>query len=376
MTEPVRAGREGPPQSAAVQLPATGSARLADLAAQARRVALVGLAKNTGKTVALGAILAELEDDGRCVGVTSVGRDGEEHDVIDIRIEKPPIRLSAGSIVASTDSLLRAAGAPFELLANTQIRTPLGSVQIARLLGAATIEVAGPSAAEDVRAVCEQMLAHGAEQVLIDGAIDRRAASSPQVSDGLIMSTGAALSDDIEVLVRETRAAVDLVNLSQLEDPALRELALSHTGSLLIDAHGQRVTLPAGFALSATEQEIAQLLRENPEPRLLLIAGALCEPLLGGLARGLKGSRLDIVVGDTTKVFLTQRPLEFYRRHGLNILALHPVTLLALTVNPVAPGAHRFDSDQLRGLLAEQIPGLPVIDVLSPAYSAAAARQP
>ena len=31
----------------------------------------------------------------------------------------------------------------------------------------------------------------GAEQVLIDGAIDRRAASSPAVADGLVMATGA-----------------------------------------------------------------------------------------------------------------------------------------------------------------------------------------
>ena len=40
------------------------------------------------------------------------------------------------------------------------------------------------------------MLAHGAEQVVIDGAIDRRAASSPEVSDGLVMSTGAILSEE------------------------------------------------------------------------------------------------------------------------------------------------------------------------------------
>jgi hypothetical protein len=45
------------------------------------------------------------------------------------------------------------------------VRTPLGSVLIARLREAGTIEVAGPSAAEDVRAVSTAMLGHGAEQV-------------------------------------------------------------------------------------------------------------------------------------------------------------------------------------------------------------------
>ena len=57
------------------------------------------------------------------------------------------------------------------------------------------------------------MLAHGAEQVLIDGAIDRRAASSPEVADGLLMSTGAVLSDDIDEVVARTADAVELVRL-------------------------------------------------------------------------------------------------------------------------------------------------------------------
>ncbi|MEA2208229.1 MAG: hypothetical protein QOF54_706, partial [Solirubrobacteraceae bacterium] len=44
---------------------------LSDLTASAGRLALVGLAKNTGKTEALGALLRELRAAGRAVGVTS-----------------------------------------------------------------------------------------------------------------------------------------------------------------------------------------------------------------------------------------------------------------------------------------------------------------
>jgi hypothetical protein len=374
MTEPVRAGHDRPDAAASTQVPPAGGGRLADLASPARRVALVGLAKNTGKTVALGAILSELSSEGRSVGVTSVGRDGEEHDVIDSRIEKPPIHLRAGSLVASTDSLLRAAAVPFELLAQTAIRTPLGTVQIVRLLEAAAIEVAGPSAAQDVRAVSDAMLELGAEQVLIDGAIDRRAASSPAVSDGIVMSTGAALSDDIEEVVSQTRAAVDLVNLPEVVDPQPGELLRANADGLLIDRLGEQVKLPRGFALSATEQEIGQLLREHPQPRRLLIAGALCEPLLEGLAKALRGAPLDVVVADTTKVFLTRRPLGWYRRHALNIQALQRVNLIAITVNPLAPGAHRFDSAELLGLLGQAIPGVPLLDVLSRDYTSLTSR--
>ncbi len=179
--------------------------RLADLLAGTRRVALVGLAKNTGKTETLAAILRELAERETCVGVTSIGRDGEEHDVIDARIEKPRIVLQAGSLVASTDALVRASGLAHERLAQTGVRTPLGEVVIARLAEQGAVEVAGPSAAEDLRKVSDAMIGFGAEIVLIDGSIDRRAASSPAVADGLVIATGAVLSEDIERSSRPRR---------------------------------------------------------------------------------------------------------------------------------------------------------------------------
>ena len=64
--------------------------------------------------------------------------------MIDFRIEKPRVELPAGSLVATTDSLLRASGIPHELLERTGVRTPLGEVLIARLKGPGAIEVAGP----------------------------------------------------------------------------------------------------------------------------------------------------------------------------------------------------------------------------------------
>jgi hypothetical protein len=74
-------------------MPDAAPARLSELVADTRVLALVGLAKNTGKTVTLRAILGEHAVAGRTVGVTSIGRDGERHDVIDARIEKPSVEL-------------------------------------------------------------------------------------------------------------------------------------------------------------------------------------------------------------------------------------------------------------------------------------------
>jgi hypothetical protein len=341
-------------------------ALLSELLWGIRRLALVGLAKNTGKTETLAAILAEHAAAGRSVGVTSIGRDGEAHDVIDARIEKPRIRLAAGSLVATTDALLRASAVAHQLLERTAIRTPLGEVVLARLSEPGAVEVAGPSAAEDVRSVSEAMAGLGAEQVLIDGAIDRRAASSPAVADGLVMATGAVLGEDIEQVVAATSDAVDLVRLPRAPNGAAALPAREPAS-----AGEESLTLTRGLVLSAEPAEIAALLQTRPDVSTFLIDGALSEHFMQGLlaARGRRDGRaLRIVVGDPTKVFLSHRGPRWYERQGLTIEVLRTIELKAITINPVAPQSHRFDSERLQGLIEEAVGDVPVFDVLGPRY--------
>jgi hypothetical protein len=338
------------------------AARLTDLLSGTRRLALVGLAKNTGKTETLAAILAEHAAAGSRVGVTSIGRDGEEHDVIDARIEKPRVRLAAGDLVASTGALLRASGVAYERLLRTGVRTPLGEVVVARLSQAGTVEVAGPSAAADVRAVSDAMAELGAGQVLIDGAIDRRAASSPAVADGLLMATGAILGTDIAQVVAATADAVDLVKLPRAEDVTGR-------------GGEERLALERRLVLSGEPAEIAALMGEHPRADTLLVDGALSERFLEGLLaarRQRAGRELRVLAGDPTKVFLTRRGPDWYRRQGISIEVLDTIDLKAITVNPVAPQSHRFDSLELRELIEEVAGDVPVLDVRDPSYLALA----
>jgi hypothetical protein len=347
---------------------------LSELTASSRRLALVGLAKNTGKTEALNALLRELEAAGRHVGVTSVGRDGEERDVIDFRIHKPRIVLPGGSLVATTDGLLRASGLPHELLDETNIRTPLGRVLIVRLRGRGAIEVAGPSGAQQVREVADTMLELGAQQVLIDGAIDRRAASSPDVADGLVLSTGAVLAEDIGDVVLQTRDAVELVRLPQLS-PELSErvrAARADDGraSFFLDDDRAPSVLPPRFVLASDAEQIALALDSNPNARWLVVAGALPDRFLRRLLHAAHKRRreLTVVVSDATRVFLSKRGPAWYARQGLRIAVLNAIDLRAITVNPVAPHLHAFDSRQLRDMLTETIGDLPTFDVMHADY--------
>ena len=345
-------------------------ARLSELLSDTRRLALVGLAKNTGKTETLSAILSEHAAAHTRVGVTSIGRDGEARDVIDGRIEKPPVHLAAGSLVATTGELLRASGVAHERLAQTGVRTPRGEVVLARVTEPGTVEVAGPSAAADIRAVSDAMVGLGAEQVLIDGAIDRRAASSPMVSDGLLMATGAVLGEDIERVVATTVDAVELVRLP-------RASARTESGAARApgDADAEQLALERRLVLNGEPAEIAALLKEHPRASTLRVDGALSEPFLEGLLsarRERAGRELTIVAGDPTRVFLSSHGPSWYRRQGLAIEVRQTIELKAITVNPLAPQSHRFDSRQLRELIESAVPDVPVLDVLDASYLALA----
>ncbi|HEV2980020.1 MAG TPA: hypothetical protein VGX51_01205 [Solirubrobacteraceae bacterium] len=331
-------------------MPSATAPRLGELLADVPRLALVGLAKNTGKTETLAAILADHARAGRAVAVTSIGRDGERRDVIDERIAKPPVQLQEGWLVATTGPLLRAGGVAYERLLDTHIRTPLGEVVVARMTQPGEIEVAGPSVAQDVRSVSDAMLSLGAQQVLIDGAVDRRAASSPAVADGLVMATGAVLGHDVNQVVAATADAVEIVRLGQAQDCS--------------DA----LALERGVVLGAEPAQIAQLLASHPDAGALLVRGALGEGFLQALLGATRGKRqLRVIVEDHTRVFLSEHAPAFYARQGVSIEVLASTELVALTVNPVAPQSHSLDSRALRDALRAVAGDVPVIDVREPA---------
>lgn len=338
--------------------------RIGDAIAPAVRVALVGLAKNTGKTVALGAILAELEARGETIGVTSIGRDGEATDAIDDAIAKPPIRLPPMALVATTEPLLARSDARAEVVLRTGHRTPLGRVVVARLLERGTVEVAGPVAAQDVGEVVDTMRRLGAGRVLVDGSIDRRAGASPRLADGVVLSTGAVLSADLDQLARRTRIAAEVMTLPAVADPDLRSRAALLRTSALLREGGEAIPLDPSIVHDRVEG-IVPLLRAHPDVCALVVRGALCEPLLERAGRARRGAPLVVVADDATRVFLGGGTCARHRARGVFLAVLHTIPLLAVTTNPVAPLRHRFDAEELRARIAAELPGVPVLDVLA-----------
>lgn len=335
---------------------------LVDAITPALRLAFVGLAKNTGKTTALAALIPQLHARGERLGVTSIGRDGETHDVLNSRIRKPAIPLPAGSLVASTEALLRTSGLAHRVEARVGHRTPMGQVVVARVLEQGPVIVAGPSTGRGSREISEIMLELGSDRILVDGSINRRAAASPAVANGLVIATGAVLDNDAEQVARRTREAVDLVRIPVVSDAALREVAAATVNGAVVDGAGRAAAIDPRILLGGSSATVSAFFRPHSAMRYVVVRGSLCESFIDGVLHADRPDEVTVVVEDCTRVFLNRFDVSWYARRGVQIAALRATRLCAIVVNPVAPGEYQLP--ELIRQVRAAVPGVPVFDVL------------
>jgi len=112
-------------------------------------------------------------------------------------------------------------------------------------------------------------------------------------------------------------------------------------------------------------EAIVPLLRGRADVRAVVVRGALTEPLLETIGRVRRGAPLAVVADDATRVFPGRGTVARHRARGVSLAVLHPIPLLAVTTNPVAPLRHRFDPHELRDRIAGELPGVPELDVLA-----------
>ena len=203
-----------------------------------RSLAVVGLVKNAGKTTVVNALMANCP---QRFGLTSLGLDGERTDHL-TGLAKPSITPPAGTLVATTQGSLDRSRYAMETLEVLPFHTPLGRVVIGRAAGDGAVEVSGPTTLAELRVTVERLHALGADQVIIDGAINRIGSASPRVSDGVVVATGGMVGDTLDDVLATTVGALDLLMLQGV-DPQRRSLVERHA------AAGSRVVAftPAGW---------------------------------------------------------------------------------------------------------------------------------
>ena len=324
---------------------------------QCRTLSITGMAKNTGKTVALNYLLEQLRLHGKRVAVTSIGIDGEKTDQV-TQTEKPEIELCEGTIFVTSEYHYRQRLLLSEILDLSDDSTSLGRLVTARVLQAGKVILSGPATTGGVRKVLDRMGEYGVDLTIVDGALSRKSHASPAITDGLILSTGAAIAPDLNTIVKKTSELYDLMKLPEYETDYAEELMQMENGIFALTDEGyQSLNIPSSLL---SEKYKAELFSHGNK---LFISGILTDMMLNFLRMQSEVKDSVIIVKDFTKIFVTPMNLRLFLSKGGSLRVLKRPNLIAVTVNPVAPSGYTIPSEVLVKAM-EGVFDVPVHDVL------------
>lgn len=331
-----------------------------------KSISLIGMAKNVGKTVTLKYLLNEAYAHQKRVGVTSVGRDGEPEDVLKGN-EKPLIWVQEGTLIATATEPLLKAHAKLEIVEDTGLHCALGPIYLAKVLRSGYVELAGAPIEQHLRGVIKLMRTHGAALVLVDGAFDRQGMASPTVTDATILATGMALHSELKTMVNKTVTRVEQLTVPAAEESLQKsvEFLIKNGCVALVSENGDIKVLPVKSALG-NELEIIKALHKYPETARLVISGAVVDRTLKMVLENQElFKRITIVIKNGTCLFVAQDTWHRFKHGHGKLVAIEPIKLLAVTVNPTAPSGEFVPPEQLVRHLASLLPDTPVFDLVA-----------
>ncbi|MGY0394880.1 hypothetical protein [Fusobacterium sp.] len=329
---------------------------------QYKRISIIGMEKNVGKTTLLNFLINKIGDK-KVVGLTSIGRDGEEVDVV-TTTSKPRIYVYPNTIIATARDCLRNCDITGEILYTTDFSTPMGNIVIVRAITSGYVDIAGPSYNSQIKEILELMERYGSELSIVDGALSRKGSAMSDVTEATILSTGAALSLDMGKVIDETKTTVSLLQLPVFENMELKKYIEDHfleTRAVVIYRDGSIINLEGISSLESNE-EIKNYFNDDIE--VIAIRGAITQKFLETLIKNRQNFKnLTLVIKDGTRVFTDFITLKKIEACGINIRVLNPINLLFVTCNPHSPLGYDFPKEKFRTLLEEKL-NVNVIDVV------------
>jgi hypothetical protein len=329
-------------------------------------VTITGLAKNTGKTVTFNQLVREAHDAGTRLLLASFGHDGEYRDLL-LRHRKPRITVPAGAVYATVEHLAGDETSRVSL-GPAGFRTVLGAVNLYRAReGGVSVQLCGLNRrsrlmklSADPRAECELFV--------IDGAIDRRAAAVPEISDGVIIATGSAVGRAPDV-AEQTRIAVDRLTAAW-ETTAGAEWPefpgdLTAGMSWISRRGGPAESSPGNWLTGGASDSVTDLRQGD----VLYLGGALTDALAVRLLDLPKQCRFSLVVRDGTRIFASPGNLSRLAARGIDVHAGKRINVIAVTVNPFNPWGPDSDPSILEEAVRCAVPEVPVVNVRSESYA-------
>lgn len=327
-------------------------------------ISVVGMAKNSGKTVTLNGLIEEGMDNNIKLGITSIGRDGEKQDIV-TQTEKPLIYVNQGTIIATAEEIFKVCEANLEILEITDYNTSLGRVVIARAISPGYVQIAGPCTNSDIKKVADKMLAYGVDVAIVDGALDRVSSASPSITEATILATGAVLSRDMNRVIEKTAHQVKLFSIDTIADKEINTIAqraLEDKKIYIIDDTMGTEILDVKTALGSG-RKIASALKDNT--KYVVISGSLVTKTLKDIIKCTKLFRnVTFIIKDATKVFIEYKDWLYFEKVGVNLKVMEKINILAVTINPYSPLGYYFSPKEFLDRMKKILAPIPVIDVM------------
>lgn len=325
-------------------------------------VSIVGTSKNAGKTVTLNEIINQAAERGIRLGLISTGRDGERKDVL-TETEKPPVHVCRGTILTTVENAIKGEHAGIEIFRVTDYNTPMGRVVLGRSIEDGYVEISGPHSSLTIKEMCHEMQGLGAELILIDGSLDRRASAAPYVSDGTVLATGAALARTVSGVVEKTMHLINTYSVPAIEEEYIRDLAYSAVDmgkTAVIDRDGGITYLDTMTSLQSGDV-ISENLKEDTA--YIVLSGSATVSTIKDIVINRKSS-VKIVVKDSTRIFIPVSDYHILQKMGMELRVIENINIIAITVNPYSPEGYYFEPSELLNTMRNAVPHIPVFDVV------------
>lgn len=321
-------------------------------------LSIVGLEKNTGKTVCLNYLLKRLSDMGIRTAVTSIGVDGEQVDSV-FATAKPEVTLYEGMRFITSEKHYAQRQLVSKIMAADERRTSLGRLVTAEVVCTGRAMLSGAATTAMLKEQIEQFKRSDITLSVVDGALSRLSLASPTVTDTMILATGAAVSVNLRQLIARTRFVHSLILLPEVDAALQARLSPIVSGLWGVDNDGMPHDLGiASVFLIAKSQ--GNLFRYG---NTLYASGAVSDMLIKKLAALPNVKDITLIARDFTKCFFTPEAYADFTRKGGRLLVLQRSRLAAICFNPTSPQGFTLNSEETCKALAEALE-TPVFDVM------------
>jgi hypothetical protein len=326
-----------------------------------RSTAIVGVAKNCGKTTALNHLIDCADRRGETLGLVSIGIDGEACDFL-LGTPKPPVNVPSGQWVVSTREALERSGTALNAIVPMGYTTPLGQAVLAQTDGPARIVLAGLRHSGDLTEAIARLVKLGAARILVDGAYGRLTAAQPHLCDAVIVSTGAIVGDRLTDVVQATAHLIDRLMTPLCQTQWVRALSerSKELGRPLMGADGSDpIVISERSAILGIDPGSQGFVAKH---HAIAIPGLISDRVVDHLLA--LSSEGTLIASNPTMIRCEPRRLKRLMR-GWNITVCDRSRVRGITVNPTSIAGAGYEPKRLVEAISLRWPKIPVFDPVS-----------